>query len=197
MIPETLSTPGQANYAAENAYLGSLVQRRIKNDKIGVSIVFFISSALATSPSTERSKKSGSAKVTTESMQNICASPLMPPCRHKRVQLGPPIIIDMDPAKFQKSIRASETTDGFWLQNKRFRTLLHSTQSPSPAASGGGSNALSHRQALKARPRGDFRFLSFRLWMPINLWKLYNLHRIWISSCLDIIIFRLHFTSAF
>ena len=51
------------------------------------------------------------------------------------------IVVGMNPAKLQKSIKASETTDGFWLEDKRFHSILHSIESSGPEASHGGSDA--------------------------------------------------------
>ena len=51
------------------------------------------------------------------------------------------IVVGMNSAKLQKSIKASETTDGFWLEDKRFHSILHSIQSSGSEANHGGSDA--------------------------------------------------------
>lgn len=138
----TLGTPGQANYAAGNAYLDSLAQHRMAHGKAGVSLVLPMIVGVgyvAEHPEVEEAlKRKGVYGIDEEHLLQSFEASMSAQALTAGIHQ---IIVGMDPAKLQKSIKASETTDGFWLEDKRFSSLLHSIQSSSTATSGGGSDA--------------------------------------------------------
>ena len=137
-----LGTPGQVNYAAGNAYLDSLAQHRVANGKAGVSLVLPMVLGVgyvAEHPEVEEAlKRKGVYGIDEEHLLQSFEASMSAQARTAGIHQ---IIVGMDPAKLQKSIKASETTDGFWLEDKRFRSLLHSIQLSSSGVNGGGSDA--------------------------------------------------------
>lgn len=137
-----LGTPGQANYAAGNAYLDSLAQHRTENGKLGVSLVLPMVLGVgyvAEHPEVEEAlKRKGVYGIDEEHLLQSFEASMSAQARAAGIHQ---VIVGMNPAKLQKSIKASETTDGFWLEDKRFRSILHSIQSSSAEANHGGSDA--------------------------------------------------------
>ena len=138
----TLGTPGQANCAAGNASLDSLAQHRVENGQVGVSLILHIVLGVgyvAEHPEVEEAlKRKGVYGIDEEHLLQSFEVAMSEQTRAGGIHQ---IIVGIDPAKLQKSIKASETTNGFWLEDKRFISFLNSIQSSNTSIDGAGSDA--------------------------------------------------------
>lgn len=136
----TLGTPGQSNYAAGNSFLDSLSRHRHLNSQPSASLILPMVLGVgyvAEHPEIEDAlKRKGIYGIDEE---HLLESFEVSMAIRGHSGSADHVVVGLDPSKLQKSLIEAATTDGFWMDDARFKPLMHAMKSAGPGAAAGGS----------------------------------------------------------
>lgn len=139
----TLGTPGQGNYSAANSFLDSMARYRVNHGKKACSIVLPMVLGVgyvAEHPEVEEAlRRKGIYGIDETHLLESFATSMLVQSSENPVDH---VVVGLDPVKLQKSINSADTTDGFWLEDTRFKTLLESMKSADAAGSPEASRTI-------------------------------------------------------
>ena len=134
-----LGTPGQSNYAAANTYLDSLARHRRVSNQAATSVV--LPMVLGVGVVAENDTLEDALK--RKGMYGIDEKHLLQSFEAaitSNTYLEPApdhVVVGLDPAKLQKAVNDSASTDSFWLDDARFSHAVHSINISSDEARAG------------------------------------------------------------
>jgi len=139
----TLGTPGQSNYAAGNAFMDSMSRHRHFNNMPSTSLVLPMVLGVgyvAEHPEVEEAlKRKGIYGIDEEHLLEAFEVSM---AIQSQSGAADHVIVGMDPSKLQKSLHEAATTDGFWMEDARFRSLIHTMKSASPTSASSSSASI-------------------------------------------------------
>lgn len=141
-VSGTLGTPGQSNYAAGNSYLDSLARHRRCQQKPATSIILPMVLGVGVVAENleleDALKRKGMYGIDEEHMLGAFEIAII---EQKRGGAADHLVIGLDPAQLHKAHdEAGEDIDSFWMEDARFKTMIHAMKSGSNDRSGAGAS---------------------------------------------------------
>lgn len=127
-----LGTPGQSNYAAANSFLDSLCRHRHLKFQPSTSLILPMVLGvgyIAEHPEIEEAlKRKGIYGIDEEHLLESFEISMAIQGK-KEVSSADHVVVGLDPSKLQKSPHETSTSDGFWIDDTRFNTIIHAIKS--------------------------------------------------------------------
>ncbi|RYP73830.1 hypothetical protein DL771_003408 [Monosporascus sp. 5C6A] len=152
-VSGVLGNPGQSNYAAANSYLDSLARHRSAAKKTATSLILPMVlevGVVAESSDLEQAlTRKGMYGIDEEHLLESFEAALL----STNFERAPDnIVVGLDPAKLQKAVSDPSVTDNYWLDDARFRQVIHDVNSTADGDAAGGSSAQNILVTIKASP---------------------------------------------
>ena len=174
-----LGTPGQSNYAAANSFLDSLCRHRRLKSQPSTSLILPMVLGVgyvAEHPEIEEAlKRKGIYGIDEE---HLLESFEVSMAIQGDKGSADHVVVGLDPSRLQKSLHETSTTDGFWMDDTRFNTIIHAIKSTGSGEAQGSDgrqsilaiirSAKSPEEAMQAASDHFIEKLSRLLMVPLE-----------------------------